>query len=539
MTQYGLPVAHLLDLENWYEKEWFDSHKEKLEGTSSVYKVSTKEINCLSLELVVKNCRVGEDVPLETQTLIENINAEFNSPWEEFAMVMEMREGKHGPENIKINTQDPLAIYVPPEKMQVWQSGRSIAKINRIIAKHPGIGIDILKQYKLIYGWIKGKNIVETFQDIGLYDSELDKNLAPITKKVIIDLDKKGYVVADMKPAHIIISEKFTEKSPGYENQHYPEPSEKQKKYILDLIDQGEYSIVDYELLVRTATYDEEVKYSRRHSYLDDQRDRLIPSKLPAHLKAMDIFGVPYIFGRAESTGGNLWVVGRNPRLFDYFLPERWRKTHSWKLSGSNEVYYTVTKDNVHIVWKSSRVGETPQIKTEDELSSKIMEYGFNSPFEEFAIAQFLDKNGIPAVYARAIYMTGSLKLEQSSDLRRFESHKHKLCPDGKPILRKDHNYISIRGYYNGSDQWVAQQNRQLCRPVDLLKALHMGIILQPDFEKIYKTIIVKLKNIGYDGTLLQANDIILVMDPEESLILDNEGLPEARICNFELIHKY
>ena len=49
--------------------------------------------------------------------------------------------------------------------MQLWQSGRSTDKLNRIHAKHPGIDVDILKQYKLIYQWIRGKDVVETLQD--------------------------------------------------------------------------------------------------------------------------------------------------------------------------------------------------------------------------------------------------------------------------------------------------------------------------------------------------------------------------------------
>ena len=48
---------------------------------------------------------------------------------------------------------------------------------------------------------------------------------------------------------------------------------------------------------------------------------------MPAHLKAINLLGVDYIVGHAESTGGLLWVVGRDPDLFNYFLPERWRRT--------------------------------------------------------------------------------------------------------------------------------------------------------------------------------------------------------------------
>ncbi len=54
--------------------------------------------------------------------------------------------------------------------MQIWQSGRSKAKINRIHAKHPGIDVDILKQYKLIYEWIEGRNIKEVFGHIDIND---------------------------------------------------------------------------------------------------------------------------------------------------------------------------------------------------------------------------------------------------------------------------------------------------------------------------------------------------------------------------------
>ncbi len=123
---------------------------------------------------------------------------------------MELREGKHGPADLVIYTQAPLAIYVPPERMQLWQSGRSRSKINKIMARHPGIDLDILRQYKLVYGWIKGKNVVEALLDIGLSSERLAAALAPLTKKAIDDLDAKGYVVADMKPQHIIIGEEYT-----------------------------------------------------------------------------------------------------------------------------------------------------------------------------------------------------------------------------------------------------------------------------------------------------------------------------------------
>jgi len=537
-TRHGLPLAPHLAIENWYEREWFENQREHLMGTGAVYRVPTKPLDGMNLELVVKNCRVGEDVPLDTHTLMEFINAEFNSPWEEFSLVMELREGKYGPPDMVIRTQEPLAIYVPPEKMQLWQSGRSRSKINKIMARHPGIDLDILRQYKLIYGWIKGRSVVELLVDIGLSSEGLSEALAPLTKKAIDDLDKKGYVVADMKPHHIIIGEQYTHVIEELGKAAGDTAVQRQVELIRGLVEQGQYSVVDYELLLRTPKHEEEVKYSRRHSYLDDQRDRFIPTQLPSHLEAVEIFGVPYIHGHVESTGGQLWVVGKNGRLFDYFLPERWRKTVSWKLSEDNEVYYTVTKDNVHIVWETSRVGETPNVGSTEERRRMAASFGFNSPFEEFAIAQRLAECGVATVYVRAIYMTGTIKVEQSADLSRYESHKDILCWDGCPILQENRNYISIRGYYNGPDSWVAQQKGQLCRPIDLQKALENAIITKHEFDRLYDGVFQKLNNAGYDGSLLKGNDILLAMDPSGQLLKDVDGTPEARICNFEFIRK-
>ena len=171
----------------------------------------TKEVKAKSLDLVVKNCRVGEDVPIDTHTLQEFCNAEFNSPWEEFALNDELRDGRYGPKDVNVNIQHPMAIYVPPEKMQLWQSGRSRLKINRIRAKHPGIDLDILKQYKLIYRWIKGKSLTEVFQHIDINKTEREQHVKVMNDKVFEDMKKKGFLVADMKLEHIIVSETDTE----------------------------------------------------------------------------------------------------------------------------------------------------------------------------------------------------------------------------------------------------------------------------------------------------------------------------------------
>ncbi len=538
LTRYAEPLHRHFEIENWYEKDWFDTHKTRLLGTSSVYKVPTKKINGMSLDLVVKNCRVGEDVPIDTHTLQEFCDAEFNSPWEEFSLVTELMENLYGPKELKISTQLPMAIYVPPEKMQAWQSGRSRTKINRIRAKHPGIDLDILKQYKLIYAWIEGRNLKEVFEHIDINDDEMIRHLRTLDSRAHEDLKKKGYLVADMKPEHIIISQSDAESVARLSSEEEKDALGEQVALLYRLIQEGRYSVIDYELLLRTPEHEEAVKSSRRYSYLDDQRHRFEPSPLPSHLTSMEIFSVPYLFGHAESTGGRLWVVGRNPHLFDYFLPERWRKTPAIRLSASKEVFYTITKDNIHLVWETSRVGEMPVGDEEGARDPLVRTYGINSPFEEFAIAHTLNRLGIPTVYARAIYMTGTKKIEASADRRKYASHRDLLDPEGDPVLQEDHNYITIRGYYNGPDQWVAEHSNALYTPLDLTRALDRGLVDKEQCQWHLDMIKAKLHHNGFDGSSLKLNDLLVALDSNKSFLKDAAGEPLVIICNFELIWK-
>jgi len=154
------------------------------------------------------------------------------------------------------------------------------------------------------------------------------------------------------------------------------------------------YRVVDFELLQRTPEYDTVVKSRHRGEYLLLQRDRFAPEgvQFPEHLQPAKLLNVDYVHGHAESTGGLLWVVGRDPRLFDYFLPERWRKTPRMQLSKSNQIYYTQSKDNIHLVWRVSRVGEEPLIKPDQRNADAIRRYGYNSPFEAVSFALELQR---------------------------------------------------------------------------------------------------------------------------------------------------
>ena len=519
VTTRALPYLEHLKPESWYEKDWFEEHREKLEGTSAVYAVPTKQLGDLSLRLVVKYNRVGQDVPLETKVIYKFLNAEFNGPFEEFALVEEMRHSAYGPPGLKIRSQLPLAIYVPPERMQLWQTGRSEAKIASKIAKHPGIEIDILRDYILVYGWLEGLDAVEAHESGRLAESELNA----LTQRATEELKAKGYRVLDMKPKHIIVR---PDGDAGLQQRD----------------GKASYGLVDYELLERTPEYDRVVKGSRRSEYLRRQRDRFAvkPGKLPAHLKLARILDVDYVYGTTESTGGALWVVGRDPGLFDYFLPERWRKTPQIQLIPTHETYYTRTKDLIHLVWKVSRVGERPDADDNPEGDPRVLAYGYNSPFEEFTLALHLRDRGIPAIYPRAIYMTGHQTGTdaRNADPSRYQSHAQFLTPEGKPVLRPGRDYVTVWGYWNGPDEMLANKDGAYFKGLNGAQALAMGLLNESSLGELLERERRRLAGAGVEALRLPPEHLLLSLDSRGVLINDLDGKLETRICNLQFLKR-
>lgn len=524
ITRHGRPFLQHLRPESWFESEWFRNSREKLRGTSTVYKVRTKPIDGVAKDLVVKWCRVGEKVPMDTFTLNKFIDAEFNTPYEEFSLVMEMRaRARPG----TILTHKPLAIFVPAKRLELWQTGRSRTKIAHKKAKFRDVELDIYRQYILIYEWIKGAASTEpaaiaaALED-GYEDAEAFAR--DMLHRSITDMWQAGYRVLDVKPEHVIVR-----------------PA-KNKGLLRDRSGRPAYALVDFELLARTPEHEENVKGARRQTYLERQRDRFAmpfqPADFPEHLHAMRIFGVDYVYGDTASTGGKLWVVGHDPLLFDYFLPERWRRTPRQSMSDSAQVYHTKTKDGIELVWKVSHVGDTPATAEPDGLGPGPN--GYNSPFEEFAYAFQLTAAGVPTTYPRAIYMLGhrSTLPPDILDQRRYESHQHLFQPDGTPILQRERNYISIWGYWNGLDEVLAREDRihPHCRGINADQARDQGHITPDEYDACYENMTRLLASAGLESPQLLGTHYLLTLLPDETIQRDPDGLPTVRLCNFEFL---
>jgi len=523
LTQFGLPFWQNLLPENWYAREWFEANRQRLEGTSTIYKVPTRRVHGRMLSLVVKWSRVGEAVPLDTLTINRFIHAEFNSPFEEFSLLMELRKGETGPPGIHIRTQQPLAIYVPSERLQLWETGRSESKLRAKLSRHSEVEIDILRQYVVLYGWIKGFNAVEMAARLFFSERARAEFLAASTSLATHELLLKGYQVIDMKPAHIILRHG------------------RNQPLLRDRLGQFAYALVDYELLERTAEHEQAVRASNRQLYLTHMARRFEAHAVgptPAHLRSTNILGVDYIFGRAESTGGLLWVVGKDPDLFNYFLPERWRRTPAKKLSARNQVFRTRTKDDINLVWRVSRMGDCPSLAHARAAQKVARDYGFNSPFEEFAFALQLAASGVRTIYPRAIYMTGSKRDpgRKTMDERRGAALAHLLTPDGEPAVRHDCDYITIWGFWNGPDQLLAAQDGRFYSAVNARRASVQHYITRPMMAGLVESKARKLARCGLEDLNLKPDHLLISFDSEHHLVLDTFGKPEVRLCNFELV---
>jgi hypothetical protein len=233
-----------------------------------------------------------------------------------------------------------------------------------------------------------------------------------------------------------------------------------------------------------------------------------------------------------------LWVVGREPDLFDYFLPERWRTTPQIRFMDIHETYFTTSKDNVGFVWKVSRVGERPEVAAFGADGFGVLANGFNSPFEEFAAAWWLRRRGIPTILPRAIYRTGHLsQLDESLfDPSRYRTHAHLTALDGEAVLQARRNYITIWDYWNGLDSIEVQEETPVRRSLNAAQAVERGFLHNQECEDLVASFRENLSRHGVEAFRLVPAHILLSIDAEQGLARDEKGSLKACLCNFQYL---
>ncbi len=232
LTCFGRVIWEHLTPPNWYAPDWFAARRVRLCGTSGIYKVPTRPLRGLSFDLVVRFSRVGQELPIDDSILGENPRTEFNSPFEEIALLMELRAGGIDRTRPRILTKKPLAIYIPPERFPDWQIGRVERKIAVKLAQHPEATLDMTRQYLMLYGWIEGLNAPQTVQALGLTGPPAQRFLSEVTREAQRDLERHHFRMLDLKPDHVILRIR----SDGSLLCRHGKPA---------------YALVDYELLER------------------------------------------------------------------------------------------------------------------------------------------------------------------------------------------------------------------------------------------------------------------------------------------------
>lgn len=109
------------------------------------------------------------------------------------------------------------------------------------------------RSYAVIYEWVKGIDITQAV-DEGILDERYMKAFTLDAEKRI---KKKGFIVRDRKPHHIIIRPKKDD-----------DLAKERKGDVL-------YTLVDFELLERTREREEMTKKIKRIDYLKRQKDRV------------------------------------------------------------------------------------------------------------------------------------------------------------------------------------------------------------------------------------------------------------------------
>jgi hypothetical protein len=598
VTRLGWPVLERLLPAQWYADGWYATKGGQLKGsTGSVYRVTSRPVKGKSLDLVVKFSRMAQEMPLEVSTGFPDhlppeviANARFNSPMEEFGLLMELRSGGAAPELPRLRTQKPLAIYAPPETFQLWELGRSRSRfdshghlLSRDQEHQPkAMELDIRRMYVLLYGWIKGKDAEEAASAGQLDPTELER----LTVEVLEELRERGFRVLDTKPKHFIV---------------------RPRRRTGDLLSRSGalvYGIIDYELLQRTSEHQEAFWMRRRDEYwnLFLRRGEESPGGATAHLRPTRIFGVDYLYSETPD-GGRVWTVGKNPGLFDYFLSSRWHRTPRIKLSPRNEVYYTRTRDGIDIVYRKSNVGVRPRADPFERRGRQIREHGYNSPFETVAIAETLRSKGIPTTMPLAIIRTAhqSVKARFLHDDRRFRVHEPFRTPSAapEPVLIPEFDYYTLwqsfgvggpgeggnavdletarrKGIVDDAEcKRLAEKSRSdlvalgiagvpvadhefllfpdasgtlkrteggevlVALAMDALTAYEYQILKEDSYQGILRRLAGKLEALGCQKLDLSGNDVILLLGLDGLFLTGADGLITGTLCSFELVRGF
>lgn len=220
VTREGWPLVDYLLPERWYFDSLYLKIGKRLSGgTGMVYHAHQTAPNRRPVDLVIKFSRFAQEVPLfvmdanvAPMSAMDIASARFASPFEEFARLIELRATKNSAGQ-RMWTKRPLAIYSPPEKVEMWRTGRTMSRYlpyeDAIIADQQQlqvdpfhqVSLDVEREYVLLFSWIEGINAEDAYTRGWITHEQL----LALTAHVTADLARRGFRVLDNKPRHYIL----------------------------------------------------------------------------------------------------------------------------------------------------------------------------------------------------------------------------------------------------------------------------------------------------------------------------------------------
>ena len=142
--------------------------------------------------------------------------------------------------------------------------------------------------------------------------------------------------------------------------------------------------------------------------------------------------------------------------------------------------------------------------------------------------------------YPRAIYMSGTTSHIAAAllDPSRYASHESYRTPEGDRVLQPDHTYTIIWGYWNGPDERLAARDSDYLEGINALQAYRAKLLSEHQYLSLIQRKRERLRQIGIEDLNMRGTHILLSRDSRGTLVSDASGLPEMRVCNFELLRR-
>jgi hypothetical protein len=136
--------------------------------------------------------------------------------------------------------------------------------------------------------------------------------------------------------------------------------------------------------------------------------------------------------------------------------------------------------------------------------------------------------------------MTGSKResARPADDPRRYSALAHLLTPDGEPAIRKDYDYITIWGFWNGPDEVLAARDGSFYSSLNAQHACAHGLITRRMMEELLEAKAAKLAQCGLEDLNVKPDHLLISFDAEGKVVFDAMGKPEVRLCNFEFVRR-